>query len=163
MLNNVSALAQYDDRIRRGQILKLVGDKHPGLPVQQSGDALVHQMPADVSINGRKRIVQQIYVSILVASASEGNAMPLSPAEIDAFLSDLGQIARRQDPQVGFQGASAYHALVPFMVEFTPEKYIIPHRHVLDPRVLLCIRDGSIDLHHGRVPSRPHLAQNSLQ
>ena len=133
-----------------------MGDEHPRLPGQQSGDAFIHQMSAYVRINRRQRIVQKKYVCILVTSAREGDAMPLAPAEVDALLSDLRQIPRREDPQVWLQGASTYHALVPISVVFTAEKYVFPHGHVLNPWVLLRVRNGSIDLHHGRIP-RPHL------
>ena len=69
--------------------VELVGDQHSRCAPQQAADAAVQQMPANVRVHRRQRVVQQHHVSLGVAGAREGDALPLATAQVDALLANL--------------------------------------------------------------------------
>ena len=73
--------------------MQLVRDQDPGRALEQAADAAVQQVPPHVSVHRRQRVVQKDHISARVAGPCQRDALPLTAAEIDAFLANLRLIA----------------------------------------------------------------------
>ena len=51
------------------QVVQLMSDKEDGLVFEESSDAVFEEVSADLGINGRERVVEEVEVSLSVASA----------------------------------------------------------------------------------------------
>ena len=62
--------------------------------------------PTDVSINGRKWIIQEVDVPVAVDRPGQAHPLLLASRQVDSLLSDLSHVGLGQDGQVRPQGTS---------------------------------------------------------
>src|SRR5207245_1211760 len=83
-----------DDVGGLGEVLQLVCDEETQLAVEGGLEAGFEEVAADVHVNSRQRIIQQINVRIRIVCAREGDARLLAAGEGDALLAnERNQIA----------------------------------------------------------------------
>mmetsp|Transcript_15581 Transcript_15581/g.24246 ORF Transcript_15581/g.24246 Transcript_15581/m.24246 type:complete len:1269 (+) Transcript_15581:1003-4809(+) len=143
------ALLEHHNLVRLGQEVQLVGAEHARLPPQQAANQLVEQVPPDVGVHRRERVVEHVEVGVGVGGPGEGHALLLAAAEVDALLADLGGVARGQHGQVRAQRAGRQHLVVPLPVERPAHGDVPAQRGVHDPRALR---------HVGHAPPQGHAA-----
>ena len=68
--------------------------------VSPSPDALLKQGPPNVRVNGAERVVEQIYIGILVHRSSQRDTLLLAARESDATVADLCQVSVGEDLKV---------------------------------------------------------------
>ncbi len=80
-------------------------DQDPGLSPKDSSwsDNLLEDVLPDVRVDGRKRIIEQIEVGVVVHSSGQAYPLLLPARYVDPFLSNLSFIAPSQNFQVRTQ------------------------------------------------------------
>ena len=66
-----------------------MGDKDDGFPCQNSCDAFGEDVAADVDVNCRQGVVEEIDVTVAIQSASQTDPLLLATTEVDTSLSNL--------------------------------------------------------------------------
>ena len=92
---------------------------------EETHDAFIKNVLANVWVYGRQRVVQQLDVAVLVNSTCQGNALLLTTREIDASFSNLSCIACWQDVQIIFKRAGVNYLIVPIFVIIRAECNVV--------------------------------------
>ena len=60
------------------QVMQLVSDKEDGLVLEESSDAVFEEVAADLGINCRKWVVEEVEVGLSVAGTCQGDSCTLT-------------------------------------------------------------------------------------
>eukprot|EP00961_Rhodomonas_salina_P003699 51181-Rhodomonas_salina.2 len=117
------------------------------LHLMRDQDSIVEHGLADVDVDGRQRVVEQVDISFLINRSRKADPGLLSSAEVHSLLSDLRLVSSREDEQVLLQRADLQHPRIPRRVERAPEEDVLPHARVEDPRLLRRVRHLPVQRH----------------
>ena len=60
------------------QVMQLMSDEEDSVVFEEAPDAVVEEVPAHLSINGREGIVKEVEVSLSVAGTCQGDSRTLT-------------------------------------------------------------------------------------
>jgi hypothetical protein len=101
----------------------------------------------DVHVDRTNGVIEQVYIALAVDCPSKRYSSFLPSGEVYPVLADHGAIAVDQDMYVLLEAALAEAQLVSLLLKFQPEENVVPHRGILDPRLLAEVCSRTIKLH----------------
>lgn len=101
---------------------------------------------SNMGIQGRNGVVHQYNISVRVDSSSKANPGFLTTAQVDAFFTDFRHVSSLENFQVTCQLASFDYLHVPFLIKIFTKNNVIPDGLILNPSLLLNIRQTSTKL-----------------
>ena len=133
-------LLNHKHLVKLGQVLHLVGHHHHHRTVQRTHHVLFKQVPPHMRINRRERVIQQVNIPPRVQRTRQRHPRLLPATQVDPPLPNLGQIARREDLQVGAQRSCLNNRIVRLLVKREPKQHVVLQRRVRHPRLLRHVR-----------------------
>lgn len=99
-------IGQHQDAVSLGQDVQRVCYKDPSCALEQStgSDDLFEDLLADMGIQGRQGVVQQVHSGLSVHSPSEAQPLLLAPRKIHALLPYWGVNSCREAGHIRPQG-----------------------------------------------------------
>jgi hypothetical protein len=122
-----------------------------GMGRQNSGFIFAHPLQhlkehsfAHMGIQRGNRVIHKYYVTLGVHCSSKTDSGFLAPTQVDAFFPYFSLVPCWKDLKVPFELTGCNGRVVQFLVKSLSKENVLPDRHVLNPRLLLDIAEGSL-------------------
>lgn len=156
-----TALLHENDPVAAAEDVQLVRGQDPALVPEEPADGVVHDVAADVGIDGGERVIHEDDIGVEVDGTGDVQALLLAPGHRDAALADLRPVPVWKHLEVGSQGAGVDDPVVPLLVVLLAEQDVVPDRRVLDPGGLRT--EGPRCAHPCGSLGHPHIASESRE
>ena len=112
-----------------------MGHQQSGLPVKESSTANdpIEDVASNVDVYGRKWIVQQVNVGVLVDGSCQRQPLLLASGQVDPFFADLGVRSGRQGFEVRTKAAAFDNGVEKIFRKRPLEKDVVFYSCILDP------------------------------
>lgn len=120
--------------------------KDSGLVLAHSLEHLMENLLLHNGIQGGNRVVHQDDVLVGIYSSCKTESGLLASREVDTFVTNLGHIASRKESKISLQLAGLDRSVVALFIVLLFEEDDISDLGILDPGLLLDIRDVTLHL-----------------